>query len=101
MLIPIVCYKWNNLNMPGKETTFFFTVYLFLREKERYGGGADSEGDTVTEAGSRFWAVSTEPDKELEPTNLEIMTWAEVWCLTDWATQAPQETASFACVNTL
>ena len=25
----------------------------------------------------------------LKPTNQEIMTWAEVWYLTDWATQAP------------
>ena len=27
----------------------------------------------------------------LEPMNCEIMTWAEVGCLTDWATQAPLE----------
>ena len=52
-------------------------------------GGAEREGDTECEAGSRLWAVSTEPDMGLELTNCEIMTWAEVWCLTDWATQAP------------
>ena len=34
-------------------------------------------------------AVSTEPDVGLELTNHEVMTWAEVGCLTDWATQAP------------
>ena len=37
-------------------------------------GGAEREGDTESEAGSRFQAVSTEPDMGLEPTNREIMT---------------------------
>ena len=54
------------------------------------GNGAEREGDTESEAGSRLWAVSTEPDMGLEPTDREIMTWAEVGRLTDWATQAPQ-----------
>ena len=40
--------------------------------------------------GSRLWAVSTEPDTGLKPTNCEIMTWAEVRGLSDWATEAPQ-----------
>ena len=35
------------------------------------GGGAEREGDTESEAGSR---LSTEPDAGLELTNLEIMT---------------------------
>ena len=52
-------------------------------------GGAEREGDT--EAGSRLWAVSTEPDAGLQLTDQEIMTWAEVGRLTDWATQAPPE----------
>ena len=38
------------------------------------GGGAEREGDTGYEAGSRLWAVSTEPDMGFEPTNSEIMT---------------------------
>ena len=37
-------------------------------------GGAEREGDTESEAGSRLQAVSTEPDAGLEPTNREIMT---------------------------
>ena len=37
-------------------------------------GGAEREGDTESEAGSRLGAVSTEPDAGLEPINLEIMT---------------------------
>ena len=53
------------------------------------GGGAETEGDTESEAGSRLWAVSTEPDVGLELTKREIMTWAEVGRSTDWATQAP------------
>ena len=51
------------------------------------GGGAESEGDAESEAGSRLQAVSTEPDVGLEPMNREIMTWAEVGRSTDWATQ--------------
>ena len=47
------------------------------------------KGETESEAGSRFLAVSTEPDTGLELTNCEIMTGAEVRCLTDWAIQAP------------
>ena len=37
-------------------------------------GGAESEGDTESEAGSRLQAVSTEPDVGLELMNHEIMT---------------------------
>ena len=38
------------------------------------GGGAEIEGDTESEAGSRLCAVSTEPDVGLELTDCEIMT---------------------------
>ena len=37
-------------------------------------GGAEREGDTESEAGSRLQVISTEPDVGLEPTNREIMT---------------------------
>ena len=53
-------------------------------------GGEEREGDTESETGSRLWAISTEPDAGLKLTDLEIMTWAEVGRLTDWATQARQ-----------
>ena len=49
---------------------------LFLRDRVQVGE-EQREGDTESEAGSRLWAVSTEPDTGLEPTNHEIMTWAE------------------------
>ena len=54
-------------------------------------GAAEREGDTESEAGSRLRAVSTEPDVGLEPTNREIITWAEVRCLTEWMTQEPHD----------
>ena len=38
------------------------------------GGGAEREGDTETEAGSRLQAISTEPDVGLELTDHKIMT---------------------------
>ena len=53
------------------------------------GEGAEREGDTESEAGSRLWAISPEPDAGLELTDREIVTWAEVGRLTNWATQAP------------
>ena len=53
--------------------------YLFLRERERERqstsrGGAEREGDTESQAGSRLRAVSTEPDTGPELTNHEIVT---------------------------
>ena len=54
---------------------------MFILESERQSaswGGAETEGDTESKAGSRLPAVSTEPNAGLELTNYEIMTWAEV-----------------------
>ena len=52
--------------------------------------GAERKGDTESEAGSRLWAVSPEPNAGLNLTDREIITWAEIGRLTDWATHAPQ-----------
>ena len=54
-------------------------LFIFERERDRdrertSGGGAQSEGDIGSEAGSRLQAVSTEPDMGLELVNCEIMT---------------------------
>ena len=46
-------------------------------------GGAEREGDTESETGTRLRAVSTEPDAGLEVTDREIVTGAEVGRLTD------------------
>ena len=50
--------------------------FLFLRETEHDmgGEGAEREGDTELEVGSRLHAVSTKPYAELELTNCKIMT---------------------------
>ena len=59
------------------------------------GRGAEREGDTEAETGSRLQGVSTDPDAGFGLTNREIMTWAEVRRLTHWATQAPQRLFCF------
>ena len=56
---------------------FLLCLLSFEREREREStvrGGAEGDGGTESEAGSRLLAVSTEPDAGLEPTNGEIMT---------------------------
>ena len=53
----------------------FFHVYLRSREKQStHRGGAERDGDTESEAGSRLPAVRTEPDVGLEPGNRESTT---------------------------
>ena len=67
-------------------------MFIFERERERQSaseGWAEREGDTESEAGSRLWAVSIQPNAAFELMNREIMIWAEVGQLTDWATQVP------------
>ena len=61
------------------------------RDKAWMGAGvSEREGDAESEVGSRLWTDSTEPDVGLELMDCEILTWAEVGGLTEWATQAPQ-----------
>ena len=65
-------------------------MFIYFWDRDRaWTGEGQRKGDTESKADSRLWAVNTEPDMELELTNHEIMTWAEVRRLTDWATQAP------------
>ena len=59
-------------------------MFIYFR---RGGGGQEGERGR-----KKIWSAdSAEPDVKLKPTNCEIMTWAEVWYLTDWATQVLQE----------
>ena len=51
--------------------------------KHEQGRGREREGDTESEAGSRLQAVSTEPNMGLKLMDHEIMTGAEVRCLTN------------------
>ena len=78
-------------------------MFIFERETEcEWGRGREREGDTELKAGSRLRAVGTEPDTWLEPRNHEIheiMTQAEVRHLTDGATQAPQSSPLYSCIN--
>ena len=54
---------------------YLFIYLFFLRERQSASEGrAERVGDTEFEAGSRFGAVSTEPDEGLKPINHEIMT---------------------------
>ena len=54
-------------------TVILDTCYFFLIFSMSWGG-AEKEGDTESDAGCWLWAVSTEPDAGLEPTNSETMT---------------------------
>ena len=57
---------------------FFFLTFIYFGDRERQsvnGGGAEREGDTESEAGSRLQAVSPEPDAGLKLTDREIVTW--------------------------
>ena len=71
-------------------------IYFWQGKRQNASrGGTEREGHTESEADSRLWAVSTKHDVGLELTKSEIMTWAEVGHLTDWATQAPLEPCIF------
>ena len=65
-------------------------IHFWETETEYEREGAEREGETESEAESRLWAVSTEPNVELELMDCEIVTWAEVRRLTKWATQGLQ-----------
>ena len=80
-----VVYFYKYRNTPKDEIpvvlNFFMFMYLFLRETEpeterqsTSRGGAEREGDTASEAGSRLRAVNSEPDAGLKLVNCEIMT---------------------------
>ena len=57
---------------------FFSTFFIYFWHRERQsmnGGGAEREGDTESEIGSRLQAISPEPDAGLELTDREIVIW--------------------------
>ena len=71
---------------------FFKCLFILEREREWTGEGQrererESQADSALSAQSPMWGSNS--------TNCEIMTWAEVWCLTDWATQVPLHQISF------
>ena len=65
-------------------------MFIYFRDREtEHQRGRGTEPETESEASSRLWAVSTEPDAGLKLTDREIVTWAEVGHPTDWATRVP------------
>ena len=71
--------------VPGCDFFFFlfffqrFLIYFWEREiQSMKGGGAEREGDTESETGSRLRAISPEPDAGLELTDREIVTWLKL-----------------------
>ena len=57
---------------------YFFSTFIYFWDRERQsmnGRGAEREGDTESETGSRLRAISPEPDAGLELTDREIVTW--------------------------
>ena len=77
----------NHSQSPFLNYFLFFNVYLFiLKEKESTSrGGAERERERERERKripSRLCIVSAEPNVGLEPTNHDIVTWAETKSLT-------------------
>ena len=72
----------------------FLSLFIFERQRESVSkGGAERERETPNPKQAPGFEVSAqEPAMGLEPTNCEIMTWAEVWCLTE---EAPRASAPF------
>ena len=91
-LLKYICCQPPTESLGGCErfTLFFYKIFkifiYFWERKNTSGGVAEREGDTESKADSKLRAVSTEPDAGLKLTNHEIMTWAEVGRLTNWAT---------------
>ena len=65
-----------------------FKNYFWEREREHGRGRGRERGRQ--KIGSGLCADSREPNAGLKLMNYEIMTWAEVRHLTDWATQVPR-----------
>ena len=57
-----------------RRLTIVFFLNIFYCLILRGGGGAEREGDTESEAGSRLRTVSTEPDMGLRLMSLKIVT---------------------------
>ena len=70
---------------------FPFLKCLFIFESEHTQGGA--WGGQMIQSG--LCTDSKKPDAGLELSNHDIMTWAEVRHLTEWATQAPHISKKF------
>ena len=68
---------------------YFIIIFYYLFIFEEAGAGKGQRGEVAQRIQSSLWADSREAPAGLELANHEIMTWAEVGCSTDEATQAP------------
>ena len=68
---------------------FFLTLIYFWERQTEHKSGVEEERERVreSEAVSRLWAVSTQPNTGLELMSCEIMTWAKV---RHWLTEPPR-----------
>ena len=69
----------NRLSHPGAPKDFFFLMFIFQRQGEtacEQGRGREREGDTKSIAGSRLWAVNTEPAAGLKLTRDRDLSWS-------------------------
>ena len=93
-------YHWNLLRQSYVRKIIFFFIFLksfhlFLKERERDRAWAgeeqrEREAQNLKLAPGSELSAQSLTDMGLELTNCEIMTWAEVRRLTNWATQAPR-----------
>ena len=68
------CSLWQHIYFLKKCLMFISFLRETDRQTEHERGGAEREGDTESEAGSRLRAVSAQPDAGLEPANREVVT---------------------------
>ena len=94
----VMCPYYHHSCGIDSQLVIFLSLFLFLRYRDRARAERERERETDLKAGSRLRSVSTEPDAGFELTNCEIMTWAEVGGLTDWATRVPQLTFLYAYI---
>ena len=84
---------------------FFKSLFIFeKRERDRaWVGEGQREGDPESEAGSRLWAVSTEPDGGCGAWTHKL--WdhdlSQSWRLPSWATQASPAGSFIGIIFTL
>ena len=67
-------------------------MFMFERQSDTVWAGEgqrERETQNLKQAPGSELSARSPTHMGLEPTNREIMTWAKVGCLTDWATQVP------------
>ena len=81
----------KNPNLKNLFFKIFLHVYLFLRERRtvRVAEGQREKETQNPKQAPGFKLSAQSPTRGLELTKREIMTWAEVGRLTNWATQVP------------